>query len=28
MAKQAISYFRGDNVACRRSEISAYLLLF
>ena len=28
MAKQTISYFRGDNVACRPSEISAYFLLF
>ena len=24
MAKQAINYFRGDNVACRPSEISAF----
>jgi len=28
MAKQVISYFRGDNVARRPSEISAYSLLF
>jgi len=27
MAKQAISYFRGDNVACRPSEISAYFFI-
>ena len=27
MPKQAISYFRGDNVACRPSEISAFFII-
>jgi len=27
MAKQAINYFRGDNVACRPSEISAFFII-